>query len=663
MRTLVTADPTEVYMRCALTLATLLLATGLAAQSYTASSGALTSAYADIASPTATGLTTGMISTEIFPTGFSFNYFGTNYTSFQVASGGYMNLGGGSTVISKPPAHSSAPGRSLSPCWHFLAPGVSLVSATSPSMPPPGSVNWSFTGGTLSVEWKNVPTAANTAVGVCMKVLLNTANGEIEFQYGSVPTGTTGATNSYANCVAIASPVSASQEVIPGVMTGYIGSNGAITSYPAGRFVKFTPAATQPNNPPTLTVTQAAGTVTNGSTVNVNHGISLSTLIFGITANDADSDPVSIAASISNVGTTGILQSEWDSATAGVPYTLNPTTGVFNTAAGVTHSVTLTADDGTDVTTFAFDIVQAPAPTPGLSVSDGAAVSHGQGAAGTNRDFGSIDITAGPTGALTITISNTGAGNLAISGFNVAGDAAHFVLDTNGVASPVGSGGSTTFTVAFDPSTPGLKVAQVSFVHNDLTVTSPFSFEVTGAGTSVTPTPIVAVHEENAGGALIANGAAATGIRAFGSMDIALTPGAPITIFVLNAGNATLTLGAPFATNSDFTVNATGFPGSLAAGASATFTVSFTPATVGTKSANIEFTHNDASTTTPFAFQVTGTATTSGPGPGPGPGNTGGSGGGGGGGCTVAGNDYWMLVFLIAAGASLGARTLRRRVR
>jgi hypothetical protein len=243
----------------------------------------------------------------------------------------------------------------------------------------------------------------------------------------------------------------------------------------------------------------------------------------------------------------------------------------------------------------------------------------------------------------------------------MTGDSGHFVLDTTATAASVGTGGSTTFTVSFDPTTAGQKVAQVTFVHNDTSLTTPFIFEVTGLGTSVTPAPLVVVRETNVSGAVIANGAAPAGIRDFGSMDIALTPSAAVTIFVQNAGTATLTLGAAFATNSDFTVSGA-LPGTLAPGASGTFTVSFTPGSVGAKTASIQFTHDDSSTATPFSFQVTGTATSTGPGPGPGGGGSGlGGGGGGGGGCEVSdsGRAWWLLI--IALGASLGARTWRRR--
>jgi hypothetical protein len=645
----------------ALLLLTLIVASSLAAQSYSVSSGSVS--YTDLSSPTPSNLTAAaQLTAAISPSGFSFTYFGTTYTSFKLGSGGYMIMGSAGTSISKFPAHGTAPGLVIAPDWSYLAPGSSLYSPFSPSLPPAGSCNYLWSGSVLSVEWKNVPLQTSSSTGVRMKVVIDTASGIIEFQYGSLPNGCTGAMASAAHTAAISGPSGASQEIIDAADTGYI-AGGIITTWPAGRYVRFTPNGAPVNTAPALTIRQGGNTLAGGATVNVNHGIALSALGFEFEVDDVDADNVSVTASVTNMGATGMVLSEWQSGSAGVPYTLYPTSGVFNTAAGATHTVMLTADDGQDVTNFTFDIVQAPAPaSPSMSVSDGAAVNHGQGAAGTARDFGSLDITAGLSSPVTITISNAGPGTLNLATFSMTGDTGDFQLDTSTINNSVGAGGSTSFSVRFDPASVGQKFAQVTFGHDDPAISNPFSVEFTGLGTSVTPLPAVVVRETSTTGPLIANGAAPAGLRAFGSMDITATPSAAITIVVHNAGTASLTVGAPFSTNGDFTVDATGFPPSITAGGSATFTVSFTPAAVGVKSASIQFTHNDASTATPFSFGVSGEATSVTPGPGPG--NTaGGAGGGGGGGCVVNNCDYWLIVFILVAIAGLGARTRRQRAR
>src|SRR5690606_31932446 len=50
----------------------------------------------------------------------------------------------------------------------------------------------------------------------------------------------------------------------------------------------------------------------------------------------------------------------------------------------------------------------------------------------------------------------------------------------------------------------------------------------------------------------------------------------------------------------------TGFAGTLAIGASATFSITFDPTSVGTKNAIVQFTHDDPTTATPYVLNVTG---------------------------------------------------------
>jgi hypothetical protein len=293
---------------------------------------------------------------------------------------------------------------------------------------------------------------------------------------------------------------------------------------------------------------------------------------------------------------------------------------------------------------------------PSISVSDGAPISPGQSAPGTNRDFGSRDITAGASAALTITITNNGTSNLDLNNFVMLGDTGDFVFDTNGTAGSVTPGNSTTISIAFDPATIGQKVATVNFSHNDLSVASPFTFDVTGLGTQTATAPILIVRQGGASGPLIAH----NGSLDFGSMDIGSTPSTPMTVYIENGGNSDLTVGLPAISGGDFTVSAASFPATIAAGNSATFSVTFTPAGVGTGNEILTFTHNDASVTSPFVINLSGTATSS---AGGGGGTSGFGGGGGGGGCVAATGTSLLWILLLALGASLGARTWGHRAR
>ncbi len=83
----------------------------------------------------------------------------------------------------------------------------------------------------------------------------------------------------------------------------------------------------------------------------------------------------------------------------------------------------------------------------------------------------------------TMTIKNAGAGNLVLSGNPlvsiVGNDAKEFAI-TKQPGSSVAANGSTSFDVAFEPTTPGQKVAQLKITHNDKKVTNPFVINLKG---------------------------------------------------------------------------------------------------------------------------------------------------------------------------------------
>lgn len=233
-------------------------------------------------------------------------------------------------------------------------------------------------------------------------------------------------------------------------------------------------------------------------------------------------------------------------------------------------------------------------------------IAHNDPAASTARDFGSQGVTAGPTAALTIVIENTGGADMTLGMPTLTGTgAAHFVLDTTGYLTTVPAGSSTSFTVAFDPTTNGQHDAVINITHNDTTTPSPFLIPVTGLG--VTTAPAISVRETSSTGTTLANPAPAAGILAFGNQAIGTTSAAAV-IYVENTGTANLNLTTPnFTTGTtEFTINAAGFAGALAPGASRTFSITFNPTTTGNKASVISFTHNGAGTSSPFQLNVSG---------------------------------------------------------
>jgi hypothetical protein len=101
-----------------------------------------------------------------------------------------------------------------------------------------------------------------------------------------------------------------------------------------------------------------------------------------------------------------------------------------------------------------------------------------------HTDFGDV-ATGGGTVDRTFTIVNSGGGVLSLSGtpkVEISGtDAADFTVTAQPASPVAASGGTTTFTVQFDPSAVGLRTATVSIANND-SDENPYNFDIQGTG-------------------------------------------------------------------------------------------------------------------------------------------------------------------------------------
>ena len=103
-------------------------------------------------------------------------------------------------------------------------------------------------------------------------------------------------------------------------------------------------------------------------------------------------------------------------------------------------------------------------------------------------DFGNVNVTA-TTLDKVFTIENIGVANLILSGapVSISGtNAADFSVQVQ-ATSPVAVGGSTTFTIRFDPSAGGLRTATIS-IENDDSDENPYTFDIQGTGVKDEPT-------------------------------------------------------------------------------------------------------------------------------------------------------------------------------
>jgi sugar lactone lactonase YvrE len=239
-------------------------------------------------------------------------------------------------------------------------------------------------------------------------------------------------------------------------------------------------------------------------------------------------------------------------------------------ATGSPQSVSLT---GTGV---------APAPVVSLSA--------------TSLTFPSEPVgTASP--AQTVTVTNTGNANLVFAAITPSGD---FSVASSGTTCATGGAGiaasaSCNVKVVFTPTATGTRTGTLAFTDN--AAGSPQSVSLTGTG--VTAAPVVSLSAT---------------MLTFPSEPVGTASPAQ-TVTVTNTGNANLVFTAitpsgDFSVGSSGTTCVTGGSG-IAASASCTVSVVFTPTATGTRTGTLSFTDNAAGS--PQSVSLTGTGVTAAP--------------------------------------------------
>ena len=233
-------------------------------------------------------------------------------------------------------------------------------------------------------------------------------------------------------------------------------------------------------------------------------------------------------------------------------------------------------------------------------------------------DFGVTDITTG-TVVNTFTIQNTGLATLSLTGtgptyVTISGThAADFTVTANPSAS-IAAGGSTTFSITFNPSAIGLRTATLTIANND-SDENPYDFAIRGYGSNgdqdinvqggspLTNIPIGDTTPSTAEG------------TQFGNTQVGVANPKSFTIQNTwnGAGNPSLTINSitvSGANAADFVV--TNPITTINKNSSATFTITFTPSALGTRNATITINSDDGDET-PWTFAVQGTGTTPSP--------------------------------------------------
>ncbi len=208
----------------------------------------------------------------------------------------------------------------------------------------------------------------------------------------------------------------------------------------------------------------------------------------------------------------------------------------------------------------------------------------------TTLSFGSV--TTGVTStAQTLTLSNTGSAALAISGITIGGANPADFAETNTCGTSLAAGATCTISVTFTPASAANFAATVSVADN--ATGSPQTASLSGSGTAPA-VPIATLSPTT---------------ESFGNVVSSVTSSAQ-TLTLSNTGNATLnisgiTIGG--ANASDF-ADTTTCGETLAAGASCTIAVTFTPTSVASFTATVSVADNAAGSPQTASLSGTGIA-------------------------------------------------------
>ncbi|MFN8417246.1 MAG: glycosyl hydrolase family 8 [Cytophagaceae bacterium] len=236
------------------------------------------------------------------------------------------------------------------------------------------------------------------------------------------------------------------------------------------------------------------------------------------------------------------------------------------------------------------------APTPQLVVKNGTAgLNHNATPA---ISMGSAVVGNAATAFTGFSINNTGSANLTVTSISAS---AGFTVSALTPASPIAASGTSTFSVTATPAALGTNTGTITIVTNDPT-TPTFVINVTVTGTAAAAPNMVV--KNNASG-INHN---ATPAISVGTSTVA-TPAAAYTGFsITNSGTASLTI-TSITPSAGFTVTALSPSSTIAASGTATFSVTGTPAAVGTNTGTITIASNDP-TNPSFIINVTVTGTT-----------------------------------------------------
>jgi len=287
----------------------------------------------------------------------------------------------------------------------------------------------------------------------------------------------------------------------------------------------------------------------------------------------------SLSGALTNSGETSLTISA--AAASGSGFSLSGLTVPVTLNAGQSASFTVRFAPAASGAASGSISITSNGSNPNLSIPlSGTGVTPGTLAANpTSLSFGGVQV--GNSSSKPETVTNTGGSTVTISQTNVSGA----VFSVSGLTLPatLSSNQSVTFSVTFAPTGSGSASGIVSIVSD--ASNSPLSITLSGTG--------------SAPGQL----AVSPATLSFGSLAV----GSSSSLNgALNATGAAVTISSDSITN-EFTLSGISLPVTVAAGSSASFTVTFTPKASGAASGSLSFTSNAANS--PAVQSLSGSGT------------------------------------------------------
>jgi len=261
------------------------------------------------------------------------------------------------------------------------------------------------------------------------------------------------------------------------------------------------------------------------------------------------------------------------------------------TGVGVRSATIYIISDDADEPNYQF-IVQGEGIMPEIEVRQGITEipdftgTYNFGKATVGSISNKIDFSINNLGNAPLHLTNPN--KIVITGTN----ATDFIISQSNTLSTIAAGSYTAFGIQFNPTGAGIRTATIT-IANDDTDEKPYQFIVYGEG--VIEIPEIGIQQG-------VTNLADKDVFSFGEGPVGNTKGA-LTFILINNGTANLeitNLAISGDNASDFVLDQTALESSLAPGTITTFTIAFTPASEGNKSATLAVQSNDPAVSTYF---------------------------------------------------------------